>query len=82
MEQQTATAEVLQVISRSRFDLQPVFEAMFKNAARLCEAKFGNIYRWDGDALHLVATQNVPPSSSRNVGAHHYVRVRKLLPGA
>ena len=33
---------------------------MLKNAARLCDAKFGNIYRWDGDALHLVATQNVP----------------------
>ena len=33
---------------------------MLKNAVRLCDAKFGNIYRWDGDALHLVATQNVP----------------------
>ena len=35
---------------------------MLKNAVRLCDAKFGNIYRWDGDALHLVATQNVPPA--------------------
>ena len=33
---------------------------MLKNAVRLCDAKFGNVYRWDGDALHLVATQNVP----------------------
>ena len=59
-EQQTATSEILRVISSSPSDLQPVFQAMLKNAVRLCDAKFGNIYRWDGDALHLVATQNVP----------------------
>ena len=59
-EQHTATSEILRVISSSPSDLQPVFQAMLKNAARLCDAKFGNIYRWDGDALHLVATQNVP----------------------
>jgi GAF domain-containing protein len=59
-EQHTATSEILRVISSSPSDLQPVFQAMLKNAVRLCGAKFGNIYRWDGDALHLVATQNVP----------------------
>jgi GAF domain-containing protein len=59
-EQHTATSEILQVISSSPSDLQPVFQAMLKNAVRLCDAKFGNIYRWDGDALHLVASQNVP----------------------
>jgi GAF domain-containing protein len=59
-EQHTATSEILRVISSSPSDLQPVFQAMLKNAVRLCDAKFGNIYRWDGDALHLVATQNVP----------------------
>ena len=59
-EQHAATSEILRVISSSPSDLQPVFQAMLKNAARLCDAKFGNIYRWDGDALHLVATQNVP----------------------
>ena len=62
LEQQTATSEVLQVISSSPGDLQPVFETMLQNAVRICDAKFGNIYRWDGDALHLVATHNMPPA--------------------
>jgi len=60
LEQQTATSEVLQVISSSPGDLQPVFATMLENAARICDAKFGNIHRWDGDALHLVATHNTP----------------------
>jgi adenylate cyclase len=60
LERQTATSEVLQVISGSPGDLEPVFASMLKNAVRICDAKFGNIYRWDGDALHLVATYNSP----------------------
>ena len=62
MEQQTATSEVLQVISGSSGDLEPVFATMLENAVRICDAKFGNIYRWDGEALHIVATHNTPPA--------------------
>jgi len=40
--------------------LQPVFETILENAVRICDAKFGNIYRWDGNALSLVATHNTP----------------------
>jgi two-component system, NtrC family, sensor kinase len=62
LEQQTATSEVLQVISNSPGDLQPVFATMLESAARICDAGFGNIFRWDGDALHLIATHNTPPA--------------------
>jgi hypothetical protein len=62
LEQQSATSEVLQVISGYPSDPQPVFQAMLKNAVRLCDAEFGNIYHWDGDVLHLFATQNAPPA--------------------
>ena len=62
LEQQTATSEVLQVISSSPGDLEPVFASMLENAVRICDAKFGNIYRWNGEALHLVATHNTPPA--------------------
>ena len=60
LELQTATSEVLRVISASPGDLETVFQAMLERAVRICEAKFGNIYRWDGDALHLTASHNTP----------------------
>ena len=62
LEQQTATSEVLQVISGSAGDVEPAFATMLEKAVRICDATFGNIYRWDGEALHLVATRNAPPA--------------------
>jgi GAF domain-containing protein/sensor histidine kinase YesM len=62
LEQQTATAEVLKVISSSSGELQPVFEAMLENATRLCAAKFGNLYLCEGDAFRTTAMHNVPPA--------------------
>jgi GAF domain-containing protein len=71
LQEQTATSEVLQVISSSPGDLEPVFAAMLEKAARICDATFGNIYRWDGNALHLVGTHNTPSA---------YAEVRRRSP--
>ena len=61
LEQQTATSEVLRVISSSPGDLEPVFAAMLEKALRICEAKFGMLYRHENGRLRLIAARDVPP---------------------
>src|SRR6516165_4195055 len=61
LEQQTATSEVLRVISSSPGALEPVFQAMLSNATRICEATFGVLFRSEADALRAVALHDAPP---------------------
>ena len=60
LEQLAATSDVLKVISSSPGELEPVFEAMLANAVRICEAKFGTLYRTEGDSVRCVAMHGVP----------------------
>jgi GAF domain-containing protein len=61
LEQQTATSEVLRVISSSPGELEPVFQAMLANAVRICEAKFGTLFRFDGSTFEVAAGVGTPP---------------------
>jgi len=62
LEQQTATSEVLRVISTSPGELEPVFQTMLANAVRICEAKFGVLWLSEGDGFRAVALHGAPPA--------------------
>ena len=80
LQQQTATAQVLQVISSSPGELKPVFQAMLENATRLCGAKFGELLLFDEDAFRSVATFGVPAQYAEKRKRAQVVRPRPDLP--
>src|SRR5262250_1378700 len=59
-ERETATGEILRVISSSPTDVQPVFDTIAESSLRLCGALFSSVYRFDGELIHMVAHQNYP----------------------
>src|SRR5262249_35068593 len=65
LQRQTATSDVLQVISSSPGELKPVFQAMLSNAVGVCEAKFGVLFRYSENAFHVAATLDVPPAYAK-----------------
>ncbi len=62
LQQQTATSEVLSIISSSPGELRPVFDAILENATRICEAKFGTLFLREGDLFQTAALHNAPPA--------------------
>src|SRR5882724_1672975 len=64
LEQQTATSEVLEVISSSPGELEPVFRKMLENATRVCGANFGTMNLWDGEKFNIATDYNIPPAFS------------------
>ena len=70
LEQQTATSKVLEVISRSAFDLQAVFETVAESSVRLCGADRAFIFRFDGELLRMTVAYNSPPEFTAWVEEH------------
>jgi signal transduction histidine kinase len=74
LDQQTATAEILRVISSSPTDVQPVFETIASSAVRLCEGLFSGVYTFDGELMRLVAQHNLTPDALKAMEALYPAR--------
>jgi two-component system, NtrC family, sensor kinase len=74
LERQTATSEILGVISRTPTDVQPVFEAIAERAVRLCEGILSAVYRFDGELLHFVAHHGIGPEG--------LIEIRRMYPAS
>src|SRR6266446_8803386 len=72
LDRQTAASEVLQVISNTPGDLEPVFRSMLENATRVCGAKFGTMHLLEGDIATRVALYNVPPAYAEALGTRTF----------
>jgi signal transduction histidine kinase len=67
LEKQTATAEILRVISNTPTDVQPVFDAIVRNAVELCDSAYANVFRYDGELLHYITSHGWPPERLREL---------------
>src|SRR5262249_14187892 len=91
-EQQTASSDVLRVISSSPTDVQPVFDSIAASALRLCDARLCTVFRFDGELIHLVALQQVstegaaayrnayPARPGRGGGTHRAILTGSIVP--
>src|SRR5215469_2054277 len=78
LEQQTATSEVLRVISSSRGELKPVFDAILENAVHICEAKFGNLFLYENNSFRAVALFGAPPAYAERRQREPVFSIREL----
>ncbi len=81
LEQQTATSEVLSVISSSPAELEPVFNSILDNAVRICAARFGNLVLYDGSNMRMAALHNAPPEFEKLRTKDPIVPLDRSMPG-
>jgi len=79
LEQQTATSEILRVISRSHTDVQPVFDTIVRSAVTLCDGLFGALFQFDGEMIHPVAQHNFTPEALEELRCTYPTRPTRAL---
>jgi two-component system, NtrC family, sensor kinase len=82
LEHQTATSEVLSVISRSPTDAQPIFDAIAESGCRLCNGLFSTVYLYDGELLHIAATHNLTEDARRQLSRRYPCKPDRFQAGS